>query len=197
MVGAAVGKIVAGDGGEDRRERLAEAEAKQIIEESKTNFAEHFNKGWLEYRKSVTEAGDWAATEWTGSGAIFKDVLGREYLDCLGGYGMMDLGWCHPEVVEAVIAQVDITPVVGVVAIGALPGVMVVGAVVTGLAVGLATMIEVRPAPAIRAVAVRALPREMVCRSAVARLAVRPRRTRRARSGAQHHPTAVLRRSLL
>jgi len=25
------------------------------------NFAEHFNRGWLEYRKSVTEAGDWAA----------------------------------------------------------------------------------------------------------------------------------------
>ncbi len=50
--------------------------ARQIIEESKYNFAEHFNKGWLEYRKSVTEAGDWAATEWTGHGAIFRDVLG-------------------------------------------------------------------------------------------------------------------------
>ena len=40
---------------------VSEAEAKAIIEESKYNFAEHFNKGWLEYRKSVTEAGDWAA----------------------------------------------------------------------------------------------------------------------------------------
>jgi len=84
---------------------LAEAEAKQIIEESKTNFAEHFNKGWLEYRKSVTEAGDWAATEWTGSGALFRDVLGREFIDCLGGYGLLDLGWSHPEVVSAVCAQ--------------------------------------------------------------------------------------------
>ncbi|MGE5251120.1 MAG: aminotransferase class III-fold pyridoxal phosphate-dependent enzyme, partial [Bacteroidota bacterium] len=88
----------------------SEAEGRQIIEESRQNFAEHFNRGWLEYRKSVTEAGDWAAVEWTGSGAVFKDVLGREYLDCLGGYGMMDLGWSHPEVVEAVRAQLGRTP---------------------------------------------------------------------------------------
>ncbi len=84
---------------------ISEEDGKKIIEESKQNFAEHFNKGWLEYRKSVTEAGDWAVTEWTGSGAVFRDVLGREYLDCLGGYGMMDLGWSHPEVVAAVRDQ--------------------------------------------------------------------------------------------
>jgi len=83
---------------------------KQIIDESKYNFAEHFNRGWLEYRKSVTEAGDWAATEWTGSGALFRDVLGREYIDCLGGYGLLDLGWSHPEVVENVRAQLNRTP---------------------------------------------------------------------------------------
>jgi putrescine aminotransferase len=83
---------------------------KWIIEESKYNFAEHFNRGWLDYRKSVTESGDWAATEWTGSGAVFEDVLGRQFLDCLGGYGMMDLGWGHPEVVKAVTAQLGRTP---------------------------------------------------------------------------------------
>jgi putrescine aminotransferase len=80
-------------------------EGKQIIDESKNNFSEYFNKGWLDYRKSVTEAGDWAATEWTGSGAVFRDVIGREYIDCLGGYGMMDLGWGHPEIIAAVRDQ--------------------------------------------------------------------------------------------
>jgi len=80
-------------------------EGKIIIEESKQNFADHFNKGWLEYRKSVTEAGDWAAAEWSGSGAVFRDLIGREYIDCLGGYGMMDLGWGHPDVVAAVRDQ--------------------------------------------------------------------------------------------
>lgn len=89
---------------------VTEEEAKNIIEESKYNFAEHFNKGWLEYRKSVTEAGDWAAVEWTGSGAVFRDILGREYIDCLGGYGMMDLGWNHPEVIDTVRAQLGRTP---------------------------------------------------------------------------------------
>ena len=90
--------------------QVSEAMGKQIIEESLSNFAEYFNKGWLEYRKSVTEAGDWAVTEWTGSGAIFKDVLGREYIDCLGGYGMMDHGWSHPDVVDNVRAQLMRTP---------------------------------------------------------------------------------------
>jgi putrescine aminotransferase len=82
-------------------------EGKQIIDESMNNFAEYFNKGWLEYRKSVTEAGDWAATEWTGSGAVFHDMLGREYLDCLGGYGLMDLGWSNPDVISAVCDQLN------------------------------------------------------------------------------------------
>ncbi|MFZ2097503.1 MAG: aminotransferase class III-fold pyridoxal phosphate-dependent enzyme [Anaerolineales bacterium] len=89
---------------------VTEQEAKAIIEESKYNFAEHFNRGWLDYRKSVTEAGDWASVEWTGSGAVFKDVLGREYIDCLGGYGMMDLGWGHPEVIDNVRAQLARSP---------------------------------------------------------------------------------------
>jgi putrescine aminotransferase len=89
---------------------VPEEEGKRIIEESMKNFAEHFNRGWLEYRKSVTEAGDWAATEWTGSGATFRDVLGREFIDCLGGYGMLDLGWAHPDVVDNVRAQLSRTP---------------------------------------------------------------------------------------
>lgn len=89
---------------------LSEEEGKQIIEESKNNFADYFNRGWLDYRKSVTEAGDWAVTEWTGHGAIFCDVLGREYIDCLGGYGLLDLGWAHPEVVDNVRAQLGRTP---------------------------------------------------------------------------------------
>ncbi len=89
---------------------LTPEEGMAIIEESKQNFAEHFNRGWLDYRKSVTEAGEWAATEWTGSGAVFRDVLGREYIDCLGGYGMMNHGWSHPDVVNTVAAQLKRTP---------------------------------------------------------------------------------------
>ena len=39
-------------------------EADWIASESLANFREHFNAGWLEYRKSVTLAGDHAAIEW-------------------------------------------------------------------------------------------------------------------------------------
>lgn len=93
-----------------KNEFPTQEEAYKIIDESKSNFAEHYNRNWLEYRKSVTESGDWAAVEWTGSGSVFKDVLGREYLDFLGGYGMMDLGWSHPDVVNAVKAQLNRSP---------------------------------------------------------------------------------------
>lgn len=87
-----------------------EETAKWIIEESKNNFADHFNRNWLEYRKSVTESGQWAAVEWTGSGAEFEDVLGRKYIDFLGGYGMMSHGWAHPDIIAAVQAQLLRTP---------------------------------------------------------------------------------------
>ena len=74
------------------------------------NFAEHYNSGFLQYRKSVTEGGDFAAVEWSGRGATFTDVLGRQYIDCLGGYGLLSLGWSHEKVVAAVKAQLDRAP---------------------------------------------------------------------------------------
>ncbi|MCJ7806032.1 MAG: aminotransferase class III-fold pyridoxal phosphate-dependent enzyme, partial [Clostridia bacterium] len=86
-------------------EELDETTAKEISRETVDNFVNHFNKGWVDYRKSVTEAGDYAGTEWRGEGIYFYDVFGNEYIDCLGGYGALDLGWSHPEVVEAVRAQ--------------------------------------------------------------------------------------------
>ncbi len=51
----------------EKPERPPEELGKWIIEESMKNFADYFNKGWLDYRKSVTQAGQWAATEWTGT----------------------------------------------------------------------------------------------------------------------------------
>lgn len=92
------------------QDTLSTTQAQEIIPETRDNFANHFNRGFLEYRKSVTEAGDWSAVEWTGRGATFWDALGREYIDCLGGYGLLSLGWSHPKVVDAVRAQLGRTP---------------------------------------------------------------------------------------
>ncbi|HEX9774698.1 MAG TPA: aminotransferase class III-fold pyridoxal phosphate-dependent enzyme [Actinomycetota bacterium] len=74
------------------------------------DFDRHFTPGLVAYRKSVTEAGDFAALEWRGSGSIVQDVRGREWIDLLGGFGIYDLGIRHPEVLDAVRAQLDRNP---------------------------------------------------------------------------------------
>lgn len=84
---------------------LTEAEAAEVIRNTVDNFARHLNPGMLDYRKSVTEAGDYAATEWRGEGCILRDVRGREWIDCLGGYGIFNLGWSPKPVLDAVQAQ--------------------------------------------------------------------------------------------
>ncbi len=68
-------------------------------------FREHVNPGFLEYRKAGARGTDAAAVEWSDSGNVFTDVYGREYLDCLGGFGIFNVGHRHPKVLAAVQAQ--------------------------------------------------------------------------------------------
>jgi putrescine aminotransferase len=93
-----------------RKPQLGKSEAEWLVETTVENFARYYNSGFIEYRKSVAEADDFAAVEWTGHGATFKDVSGREYIDCLGGFGLFNLGWAHPKVVSAVQAQLEKSP---------------------------------------------------------------------------------------
>lgn len=51
-----------------------------------------------------------ATIEWEARGAIIRDIDGKEYIDCLGGYGVFSLGHRHPKVVEAVKKQLDMMP---------------------------------------------------------------------------------------
>ena len=89
---------------------ISRAAAEALIAETLRNFAKHYNPGFLDYRKSVTEGGDFASVEWSGRGATFTDALGRTYLDCLGGYGLLSLGWSHQKVIDAVKAQLERAP---------------------------------------------------------------------------------------
>jgi putrescine aminotransferase len=50
------------------------------------------------------------AVEWEGEGAVVRDAAGNEYLDFLGGFGALNLGHRHPEVVAAVRQQLDRLP---------------------------------------------------------------------------------------
>jgi putrescine aminotransferase len=86
------------------------ASRKEIARQTVRNFRDHINKGFLEYRKSVTEATNFAMTEWTGEGSILVDALDREFLDVLGGYGLYSYGIRHPKIIAAVKAQLDRSP---------------------------------------------------------------------------------------
>ncbi|MBP2654961.1 MAG: Acetylornithine/succinyldiaminopimelate aminotransferase [Firmicutes bacterium] len=51
-----------------------------------------------------------ATVEWQADGSIIRDIDGKEYIDCLGGYGVFSLGHRHPKVVEAVKRQLELMP---------------------------------------------------------------------------------------
>lgn len=89
---------------------LAQKDREWVATTVSENFANHVNKGFLEYRKSVTQTDDFALTDWYGQGSILKDVLGREYIDMLGGFGLYGPGIRHPKIVASVKAQLDRSP---------------------------------------------------------------------------------------
>ncbi len=91
-------------------DQVTREDRERLTTETVENFANHINKGFLEYRKSVTEAGDFASIEWKGQGSLIKDALGREFIDALGGFGIYSAGIRHPEIVAAVKSQLDRSP---------------------------------------------------------------------------------------
>jgi putrescine aminotransferase len=84
---------------------LSQEEKQGFIAETLESYEKYYNRGFISYRKSVTEAGQFAALEWSGQGSTLRDLLGREYIDCLGGYGIFSAGVNHPKVLKAVTDQ--------------------------------------------------------------------------------------------
>ncbi len=84
---------------------LSTAEKHAFIAETVESYEQYYNRGFIGYRKSVTEAGQFAALEWSGEGSRLCDLLGREYIDCLGGFGIFSAGVNHPRIVKAVTDQ--------------------------------------------------------------------------------------------
>jgi hypothetical protein len=62
---------------------------------------------FLDYRKSVSD--EYTAIEWRdgreAGGSKFFGIRGKVYIDCLGGFGIFNVGHRHPVVVSAVRAQ--------------------------------------------------------------------------------------------
>lgn len=86
-----------------QKETLSPAEADRVTEATLKNFREHVNPGFLDYRKSVST--DYTAVEWRDSGTTLTDVKGKEYIDCLGGFGIYNHGHRHPVIVQTVLNQ--------------------------------------------------------------------------------------------
>ena len=87
------------------KKSLSQSEQQRVISESVRYWTDHVNAGFLEYRKSVST--DYTAVEWEDEGAVFRDVSGREFIDCLGGFGIYVVGHRHPKVLKAVRDQLD------------------------------------------------------------------------------------------
>ncbi|MDR1796930.1 MAG: aminotransferase class III-fold pyridoxal phosphate-dependent enzyme [Clostridiales Family XIII bacterium] len=83
-------------------------EMKELIDEIRWDYDEHVNPGFLEYRKAAGE--DDMAMEWSANGDTFMDLQGREYIDCLGGFGVYNCGHRHPTVLKAVADQLAKQP---------------------------------------------------------------------------------------
>src|SRR4029079_22718 len=72
---------------------LTPEERDRVVRETVESFNAYLNR-WPEPR---TVEG--AVLEWEGEGCFVRDVYGREFLDCLGGYGIFALGHRHPNVI--------------------------------------------------------------------------------------------------
>ena len=90
---------------------LSHEEMKSLNREVIDYFQQHVNPGFLEYRKSVTAGGDYGAVEWQAGGLnTLVDTQGHEFLDCLGGLGIFNVGHRNPKVVSAVQHQLEKQP---------------------------------------------------------------------------------------
>jgi len=87
------------------KDDLSEIDKGRIRSDSIDNFNSYVNPGWLKYRKSVSD--DAAFVEWSDSNETFQDTHGKEFIDCLGGFGVYTAGHRNEEVVAAVQAQLN------------------------------------------------------------------------------------------
>ncbi|HVN69415.1 MAG TPA: putrescine aminotransferase [Candidatus Binatia bacterium] len=86
-------------------------DAEWIARETVESFRNHVNPGFLEYRKANDPGRASAVVEWSDAGPnSYRDLDGRTYIDCLGGFGIFNVGHRNPKVVKAVTDQLRRQP---------------------------------------------------------------------------------------
>ncbi|UCH33059.1 MAG: aminotransferase class III-fold pyridoxal phosphate-dependent enzyme [Armatimonadota bacterium] len=84
----------------DRRD--APPSAAEVLEQ----YRDYYNPGWAALVKFM----GFDTVEDSARGVVVRDRDGNEYIDCLGGFGALSLGHCHPKVVAAVREQLERMP---------------------------------------------------------------------------------------
>jgi len=80
---------------------LTSEQQQQLVRETVENFNSFLNR-WPEPKPVAG-----AVVEWVGEGCLLRDVTGREFIDCLGGFGIFAIGHRHPKVIQAIKQQMD------------------------------------------------------------------------------------------
>jgi putrescine aminotransferase len=84
----------------DDADDLTAEQQEELIADTVKNYNQYLNR-WPEAKPADS------IVEWNGEGCLIRDVRGREFIDCLGGFGIFALGHRHPKVIAAVKAQMD------------------------------------------------------------------------------------------
>ena len=80
--------------------------SEHIISKTIENYEQYINPAMAKLFRYM----GLSTVEWKAEGNIIYDIDSKEYIDCLGGYGVFSLGHRHPKVVEAVKKQLDFMP---------------------------------------------------------------------------------------
>jgi len=87
-------------------ENLSVEEKRRIVEETIEKYMKYLNPGLARLYKFA----NLTTVEWRGEGAKVFDIFGEAYIDCIGGFGVFNVGRNHPRVVERVIEQLQRLP---------------------------------------------------------------------------------------
>lgn len=86
--------------------RMPEQNIEAYVQSVMERYRQHVNPGLA----SLMQFMGFDSVEVEAEGCTVRDAHGREFLDCLGGFGVMTLGHRHPHVIAAVKAQLDKAP---------------------------------------------------------------------------------------
>lgn len=85
---------------------LSFEEKKKIVEETIEKYMKYLNPGLARLYKFA----NLTTVEWRGEGAKVFDIFGEAYIDCVGGFGVFNVGRNHPRVVARVLEQLQLLP---------------------------------------------------------------------------------------